>query len=209
MLADDARVEELLRSGELPDIVPSGGSILAFARTPFAIDRLIALGAPTTLKDRWGSTPIDSISRLGPAAVALVRHLTDHGIEASPADYARLGDRDALARQSELDPAAARRDSVILAAVDGGHRALVEWLLQRGADVNACSGDESRHTPLHAAAWNGDLEIVKLLVASGADLAARDARHDATPLGWAETAIEVSNNPKCADVVAYLSALGR
>jgi hypothetical protein len=29
------------------------------------VDRLIALGAPTDLKDRWGSTPIDAISRMG------------------------------------------------------------------------------------------------------------------------------------------------
>ena len=45
--------------------------------------------------------------------------------------------------------------------------------------------------------------MVKLLVAAGADRTARDAQYDGTPQGWAETSIEVSNNPKCADVVAY------
>ena len=64
LLADDQRVEELL-DRLLPSIVPNGGSILAFARTPYAIDRLIALGAPTDARDRWGTTPLDAMSRLG------------------------------------------------------------------------------------------------------------------------------------------------
>jgi len=84
---------------------------------------------------------------------------------------------------------------------------MVEWLLAHGANVNARSDAESRHTALHSAAWNGDLEMVKRLVAAGADRTARDAQYDGTPQGWAETSIEVSNNPKCADVVAYLDAL--
>ena len=62
-------------------------------------------------------------------------------------------------------------------------------------------------TALHSAAWNGDLPMVKLLVAAGANVAARDPEHDNTPAGWAEVAITVSNNPKCKDVVDYLSAL--
>jgi hypothetical protein len=41
-----------------------------------------------------------------------------------------------------------------------------------------------------------------------ADVAARDEEHDGTPLGWAEVAIDVTNNPKCREVVEYLSGLG-
>jgi hypothetical protein len=36
---------------------------------------------------------------------------------------------------------------------------------------------------------------------------ARDPEHDNTPAGWARAAITISNNPKCKDVVDYLSAL--
>lgn len=204
MLADDARVDALLRESDLPAIAPNGGSILAFARTPFAIDRLVELGASTDAKDRWGSRPIDSMSRLGKIGQALVRHLIAHGVAAAPQEYARLGDLDTLAKLVDADPEVARVDAVMMGAVDFGQHALVEWLLARGANVNARADAQSRHTALHSAAWNGDLRMVQLLLAAGADPHARDAQYDGTPLGWAETSIVVSNNPQCADVVNHL-----
>jgi ankyrin repeat protein len=207
MLGDDRLVEDLFREGALPAVAPNAGSILALARTPFAIDRLIALGASTDKKDRWGSTPIDAMSRLGPRGTPLVKHMIDRGVSAAPKEYARLGDRETLARLLEGDPSIARLDSVMMGAVDFRHHALAEWLLQHGGNVNARSDAESRHTALHSAAWNGDLTMVKLLVAAGADIDARDDRYDGTPIGWAETSIEISNNPKCTEVVEYLKTL--
>jgi len=210
MMEDDDRVEELLgedthaRHSATRDGGPNAGSLLAFARTPFAIDRLIALGVPTDLKDRWGSTPIDAMSRLGARGRPLVQHMVSRGITAGPAEYARIGDAETLARLVEADSAIARLEAVMMAAVDFRHHALVEWLLERGANVNARADWGSRHTALHSAAWNGDLEMVTLLVRAGADRAARDEEHDGTALGWAETSIEVTNNPACAEVVAYL-----
>jgi hypothetical protein len=136
-----------------------------------------------------------------------VQHLIARGVAAAPKDYARLGDIAMLARLVESDATIAQLDSVMLAAVDFGHYTLVEWLLERGANVDARSDAGSRHTALHSAAWNGDLKMVKLLVEAGADLTARDEQYDATPQGWAETSIEMSNNPKCAEVVAYLEAM--
>ena len=204
MLADDARVEELLRSGGLPDVVPNGGSILAFARTPFAIDGLLALGAPADLKDRWGAAPIDGMSRLGPRGRALVEHMVERGVVPAPREYARLGDLGTLGRLVEKDPGIARIDSVMMAAVEFGHHALVEWLLERGGNVNARADAPSRHTALHSAAWNGDLQMAELLVRAGADATTRDDQYDATPRDWAETSIEVSNNPACAEVAAFL-----
>jgi ankyrin repeat protein len=206
MLADDARVAALLEEGGLPEIAPNRGSILAFARTTFAIDRLLHLGADAEAKDRWGSTPIDAMSRLGKRGQALVRHLIDRGVPAAPKEFARLGDRETLARLVGDDPSVARLDAVMMGAVDFGHHALVEWLLARGGNANARAEAQSRQTALHSAAWNGDLRMVRLLVAAGADPAARDEEYDATPVGWAETAVVVTNNPKCADVVAFLRA---
>jgi len=207
MMGDDARVEQFLRDGVLPAITPNGGSILAFATTPFAIDRLLALGAPTEVADRWGSTPIDAMSRSGSRGQALVDHLVARGVPASPREYARMGDMATLSQLVDGDPSIARTDSVMMAAVDFSHYDMVRWLLARGANVNARAEAQSHQTALHSAAWNGDLEMVRLLVESGADPNARDGQYNGTPLGWAKTSIEISNNPKCAEVAAYLEAI--
>jgi len=160
------------------------------------------------LEDQRGATPIEAMSRLGPEGHPLVDRLIAHGVQAAPSECARLGDMDTLTRRVEADPAVARLDAVMMAAVDFRHHPLVTWLLEHGANVNARTDSLSRHTALHAAAWNGDLPMVDLLVRAGADLAARDEQYRATPLGWAKTSIEVSSNPRCADVVAYLEAAG-
>lgn len=85
LLADDARVGKILRRGRstLPRYAPNGGSILAMARTPFAIDRLLELGVSNDKKDRWGASPIEALSRLGPEGLPLVRHLAAKEIEAT------------------------------------------------------------------------------------------------------------------------------
>jgi ankyrin repeat protein len=203
MLKDDALVDALLQDG-LPAI-PNEGSILAFARTPYAIDRLLALGASPTQKDRWGATPIEQMSRSTPDGRALVRHMMLRGVAPAPQEFARLGDKEALAMLIDADPGVAASDAVMMAAVDFRHHDLVRWLLERGADANARSDAETRHSALHSAAWNGDLEMVELLVEAGADPRARDSRYDAPPRGWATTAITVTNNPKCRAVADWLA----
>ena len=89
------------------------------------------------MKDRWGATPIESMSRLGPRGQALVRHLIARGVSAAPEEYARLGDLQTLQTIIERDPGVVRSDAVMMGAVDFGHHELVEWLLARGGNVNA------------------------------------------------------------------------
>ena len=161
LLEDDGLVEAQLREHGLPSITPNAGSILAFARTPFAIDTLIALGVPTDVRDRWGAAPIEAMSRLGLRGQVLVRHLIARGVAAQPEEYARLDDLATLERLVESDPSIASRDAVLMGAVDFRHHALVAWLLARGANVAARAHAQSRHTALHSAAWNGDLEMVR------------------------------------------------
>ncbi len=204
MMGDDARVAALLAGG-LPDIAPpNGGSWLAFARTPEAIDRLVALGASIDAPDRWGARPIDSLSRLGPKGEPLLRDLQARGIPVSATHHARIGDRAALERLAADDPTALVADVVVMAAVEFKHHELTEWLLSRGASANARADAESRHTALHTAAWNGDVRMVRLLLAAGADAAARDAQYAATPLRWAETSVQVTGNAACAEAAAVL-----
>jgi ankyrin repeat protein len=206
VMGDDTRALRMLRRGRAAlTASPSDGSLLMFARTPAAIDRLLELGVSTEARDRWGATPMEALSRLGRRGTALVRHLHARGIAAPPETFARLGDRRTLARLVAGDPALARSPAVIKAAVDFGHRALVAWLLDRGAAVDARSGGADE-TCLHSAAWNGDLAMVELLLARGADPLLRDREHDGTPAGWAEVSVDVTNNPACAEVAARLRA---
>jgi ankyrin repeat protein len=205
MAGDDAAVNRMLQRGKaaLPP-GPNGGSILAFARTPYAIDRLLELGAPRDIKDRWETTPMEALSRLGPRGQKLVEHLRSRGVAAPPEVHARVGDKDAIAKMLAADPRLIENDEIILAAVDFGHHELTQWLLARGANANARSRIGSEGTALHSAAWEGDLEMAKLLVAAGADIHAIDREHQGTPEGWARVSIEVTNNPQCAVVADYL-----
>ena len=62
---------------------------------------------------------------------------------------------------------------------------MVGLLLSRGADVNTNSDTEGA-TPLHLAVGGGEQhDLIKLLVAEGADLNARD-KSDLTPMDWAK-----------------------
>ena len=63
-----------------------------------------------------------------------------------------------------------------------GRTEVVEFLLTKGMSVrDAEAGD----TPLHHASHGGHADIVKLLLARGAEVNAIDESHEATPLGWA------------------------
>jgi len=209
LLRDDARVASILRrsSSNVAKLRPNGGSILAMARTPFAIDLLLELGAPPDIPDRWGTAPLEAMSRLGAAGQPLFQHLLGKGFDASPREYARMGDRNSLAKLFERHPESVRAHDVLAEAAGFGHYDLVEWLLAHGAHVN--SGEEGAWTALHSAAWEGHLQMVKLLVAAGADLSATESRHDSTPARVARAAIAVTNNPACEEVARYLDGVER
>lgn len=210
MAGDDDALRRMLRGGTaaLPRD-PNGGSILAFARTPYAIDCLLELGAALDVKDRWGATPVEAISRLGPRGLPLVRHLVNRGIAVPPEAYARLGDKRAIEVLLAANPQLIKSDDLLMGAVDFGHCDLAQWLLDRGANPNARANTGSRGTALHSAAWEGNLPMAQRLVKAGADINAIDDEHHGTPEGWARVAVEVTNNLKCAEVAAYLSDLGK
>lgn len=63
-----------------------------------------------------------------------------------------------------------------------GRTNVVEFLLEKGVDVNARPQGE---TGLHWAAYCGQLDIVTLLLERKAPLDIKDRSYDGTPLGWA------------------------
>jgi ankyrin repeat protein len=67
----------------------------------------------------------------------------------------------------------------LLIAAANGHKAMVELLLAKGADVN--SRDSSGQTALHLAAENGFQSVAEALLANKADVNARD-KNQVTPL---------------------------
>jgi hypothetical protein len=67
----------------------------------------------------------------------------------------------------------------------------IPLLVELGFDVNARARadipmEQQRETALHEVASTGEVPIARLLIGLGADPGVRDARFDATPLGWAE-----------------------
>jgi hypothetical protein len=69
-------------------------------------------------------------------------------------------------------------------ACEFGRTNVVEFLLQRGANVNARLRHDGQ-TGLHWAAYSGHAETVKLLLERGAAVDTKDERYGGTQLGWA------------------------
>jgi peptide-methionine (S)-S-oxide reductase len=122
--------------------------------------------------------------------VAAADHLVQRGAKLSLATALCLGRWDDVAR---LGPTATDRDkrfACALSALQGKADAL-RRLVDLGVEVSRPSEDLYSHgTPLHHAVSSASLESVKVLVESGADIAARDTNWKKTPLQWAEYAVQ-------------------
>ncbi|WP_211261314.1 ankyrin repeat domain-containing protein [Pseudonocardia acaciae] len=97
------------------------------------------------------------------------------------------GDRDGATRLLADDPslterAVAAHPALVCRAAELGRLDAVRLLASLGFAVNPAGA----RTPLHEAAWRGDLPMVRALLELGADPDAEDAEHRATPSGWAE-----------------------
>ncbi len=87
-------------------------------------------------------------------------------------------------------------------AAQHGFAARLDLLARHGIDVSGAElvvtslpddpncRDGQGATPLHHAAWAGDLELIHQLLTLGADPTITDTRFDATPMGWAQHAFQ-------------------
>src|SRR5262249_18959175 len=142
---------------------------------------------------RDGRTPYECAVRAGNDEIAA--YLLAHGAtRVALSDDDRFanacvrGDRDRALALLASDPARAERLGVrgrvelIQGAVEANHPEGIRLMAELGFEVNGDGGA----TPLHQAAWKGDVEMARLLIALGADPSIRDPNHDGTPLDWAE-----------------------
>ncbi|WP_405674681.1 hypothetical protein OG292_02335 [Streptomyces sp. NBC_01511] len=95
----------------------------------------------------------------------------------------------------------ARSPELINEAAGQRKATAVRLLAGLGFDVNHRRGG----SPLHAAAWNDDVETARTLIELGADPTVKDTEHDATALGWAE----YGDNHRVAAYLRDLPARGR
>jgi hypothetical protein len=100
---------------------------------------------------------------------------------------AALGGDAQAVRQAAPDLRAAairRRPDAVRQAVDLRRPAAIRLLVETGFPIDGDGGT----TPLHIAAYEGNLELVRLLVSLGADPVRKDRHFQSTPLGWAQHA---------------------
>jgi hypothetical protein len=92
-------------------------------------------------------------------------------------------------------------------AAEAGNTGAIQVMLDLGFPVDVRSADDGR-TALHAAAYAGSAEAVRLLIGRGADLEARDARWESTPVEWAcvGSGEQPADNPR-PDWPATIAAL--
>jgi hypothetical protein len=208
--------ENPVRNGKLPqNIVQIAKVILDAGPEPSAIDETLMLVAT-------GRVPRESGEQ-----IALIRLFCDHGADPNRAAEAAavlferqavvalmvcgarmtlplaaaLGNYDEV--QSRIPKASpVERHLALALAAQYGYANVVELLLNAGEDPNRFNppGGHSHSTPLHQAAGNGHLDVVKLLIARGTKTDVKDILFGGTPEGWATYAGK-------KEVEAYLRSL--
>ena len=154
---------------------------------------LVEAGADLTARTDFNRTPLHVALQLRPDLVGLLRELGAH-VDAPSAAY--LGDVDQLTRH--LDGGADPRDrtsgaDLLSWAAFGGAGPAAELLLERGADADTGA--------LHFAAGGGQLGLVRLLLASGADVNRLDPATGRTPLHAAVGAGPAGEAPEIVRVL--------
>lgn len=161
-----------------------------------SLGALLDLGADAEAQDDAGLTPLDQAALSGEAA--MVARLLDAGARLRlPAAMAlnRTPDIERLLSQEPdaLRPGA-RWGRLIVRAAESSSGKVMKTLIEHGASVHV--RDDARtavdnthgYTPLHAAAFRGNLGAVRELLRHGANPSAREDKWWGTPAGWAHYA---------------------
>jgi ankyrin repeat protein len=137
------------------------------------VEAMIATGADVNVTTQTGDTPLCAASRNGKTET--VSYLLAHGAQLNPAksnSYSPLCWAVTCDQKEVVKLLLDKGADVKVVSTDGQlvtqakSVEVLELLLNRGAPMNA-PGD--RRSPLHAAAYDGRLEVAKALLAHGAD----------------------------------------
>jgi ankyrin repeat protein len=163
---------------------------------PAALTTLLDLGADTESIDQARFSALDLAALEG--RHDLVQLLLERGANVRlPAAVAlhRTTDVERLLRSDPgtLKPGG-RWGNLIVRASERAPGDVVETLIRNGASVNLRDNPKtsidstSGYTPLHAAAWYGNVSAIDVLMKHGADVRAREEKYHGTPAGWADYA---------------------
>ena len=161
-----------------------------------ALQALLDLGANTESLDEAGFTPLDEAALRGETAIVQV--LLDRGAKVRlPAAIAleRNGDVERLLRRNpdSLKPGN-RWGNLIVRASEVASGPVIEAVIRAGASVDVRDDPKTSvdstwgYTPLHAAAFRGNMSAVEVLLKRGASVTVRDEKYHGSPAGWANHA---------------------
>jgi ankyrin repeat protein len=190
LLLDAAKRQTPERVSELASALLARACAAGFAPV---VEELLAGGAAPSIVDQDGLSPLRRAVRAGHQAIADVLLRRGAIDDATQIDRfigaSARGDRARaellLSQLPDLRDRHSARDRAAIVEVAGGGAAedAVRLMIELGFSPNA--RNEFGETPLHAAAAAGDVDTVRLLLEHGAELDARDANFDGTPLGYA------------------------
>ena len=165
-------------------------------KQPKSLRALLDLGANTESLDEAGFTALDQAAFDSQSAMAQL--LLSRGARVRlPAAIALQRTRDVeqllLKDPDSLKPGG-RWGDLIVRASERAPGAVIEALVEAGASVNARDDPKtsvdstSGYTPLHAAAFHGNLAAISVLLKHGASVTAREEKYHGTPAAWANHA---------------------
>ena len=163
---------------------------------PAALTTLLDLGANTESVDEARFSALDLAAFNGRHDLAQM--LLERGAKVRlPAALAlhRTADVERLLRTDPgtLQPGG-RWGNLIVRASERAPGDVIEVLIRNGASVNVRDNPKtsidstSGYTPLHAAAWYGNVSAIDVLLNHCADVRAREEKYHGTPAGWADYA---------------------
>jgi ankyrin repeat protein len=161
-----------------------------------SVEALAQLGANPNAVDAGNLTPLDEAALSKKDDIAQL--LIDRGAKLTMASAVALQRADEVERLLREDPDALkpghRWGTLIVRAAAEAPAVVIETLIRFGASADApddpaTSVDETHgYTPLHAAAFHGNLPAVEVLLKHGANPRRRDTKYCGTPAGWASFA---------------------